>query len=109
MLKIKEWFAKSRWALWALLGVVVVVLLVVLRNFLDPKGAEKNPGLPPVPKALQDKIDLAIEDGLKARVTATVRAEEEKKHVDEVMAIPDGAERRKRLAELANKASKERT
>lgn len=106
MLLLKEWFAKSRWVLWAILGFLVVLVLAILRGFLDPKKKEAEPGLPPVPKALQDKVNKAEEDGLKARVEATVKAEEQKKQLDEVLKIDDGAERRKRLAELAKAAGK---
>ncbi len=100
MTKLKEWWAKSRWAVWALLGFVVVMLLAMARAFL---GKKVIPGLPEIPKVLQDKVDKAEEDGLRARVEATTHADDEKKHLDEVLKINDGAERRKRLAELASK------
>ena len=104
MLAFKVWWAKSRWAVWAFIGFLVVVMLAVLKSLLDVKPKPGDPpGLPPVPKVLQDKVDLAQEDGLRVRVESKVVAEEHKKELEVVMKIDDGAERRKRLAEMLAK------
>jgi hypothetical protein len=101
---LKNLWAKSRWVVWVIIGAVCVVALVVIRGFLSGKSKSDIPnGLPPIPKAIQDKVFQAEEDSLKARVTATVKAEEHKKQLAEVLKIDDGAERRKRLAEMLSK------
>lgn len=104
MTALKVWWAKSRWAVWALIGLITVIMLAVLKSLFfggKPKpGQVAEPGLPPVPKALQEKVNKAEEDALKARVFATVKASEEKAQLAEVLKIDDGAERRKRLAEM---------
>lgn len=101
---VKAWWAKSRWAVWALVGVLVVVVLMVLRSLFDVKPKPgQPPGLPPVPKVLQDKVDKAQEENLVARVEAKVKADEHKKELETVMAVDDGAERRKQLAALLGK------
>jgi len=103
MTALKVWWAKSRWAVWAIIGLIAVIMLAVLKSLFfggKPKVGEADAGLPPVPKALQAKVDKAEEDGLKARVEAVAVAGEQKKQLDEVMKIDDGAERRKRLAAM---------
>jgi hypothetical protein len=104
MAAFKAWLAKSRWAVWAVVGLLVVIVLAVLRSLLDvkPKSGQA-PGLPPIPKVLQDKVDKAQEDNLRIRVETKVVAEEHKKELEAVMKLDDGAERRKRLAEMLGK------
>ena len=104
MAAFKAWWAKSRWAVWVVIGVLAVVMLAVLRSLFDVKPKPgQPPGLPPVPKQLQDKVNKAEEDNLVARVESKVKAEEQKKQLQEVMKVDDGTERRKRLAEMLSK------
>lgn len=106
MNQLKAWWAKSRWAVWVVIGVCFAIMVLVLKSLLNvkPKPGEGGGGLmPPVPKVLQDKVDKAQEDNLVARVTAKVKADDDKKKLDDVMKIDDGAERRKRLAEMLAK------
>lgn len=102
---LKAWWAKSRWVVWVVIGVIAAIMLLVLRSLFSvkPKGGGGQFELPPVPKVLQDKVNKAEEDGLRARVEATVKADEQKKQLAEVLKIDDGAERRKRLAEMLSK------
>lgn len=103
-LTVKAWWARSRWVWWLIVAVGAAVLLLVLKSLLSVKPKPGDPpGLPPVPKALQDKVDKAQEDNLVARVTSKVKADEQKKALEEVMKVDDGAERRKRLAEMLSK------
>lgn len=105
MNKLKAWWAKSRWAVWVVIGVIFAIMVLVLRSLGG--GKKQQPigmfSLPPIPKVIQEKVHKAEEDGLRARVEASVKAESEKKQLAEVMAVDDGAERRKRLAEMLSK------
>ena len=47
-------------------------------------------------------MEKAEEGALIARVEARVKAEEATKELEEIAAVDDGAERRKRLAEMLN-------
>ena len=103
---LKAWWARSRWAVWAIIGVLAVVMLAVLKSLLNVKHNPADghePLLSPVPKAIQDRVDQAQEDNLRARVEAKVKADDQKKALDDVLKIDDGAERRKRLAEMLAK------
>lgn len=103
--KLKAWWAKSRWAVWALIGIIFAIMVLVLRSLFQVKGKGDSGKfeLPPVPKVIQEKVNKAEEDGLRARVEATAKADEQKKQLAEVLKIDDGAERRKRLAEMLSK------
>lgn len=103
MEKLKAWWAKSRWAVWVALGVIVAILALVLRGMLSGGKSIPGGGRLPVPKAIQDQVDRAEEDGLRARVQATAKADSQKEQLNEVMKLDDGAERRKRLAEMLSK------
>lgn len=101
---LKAWWAKSRWAVWLIIGIIFAIMVLVLRSLLNVKPQPGEPaGLPPIPKVLQEKVNQAEEDGMRVRVTANAKADEQKKQLDEVLKIDDGAERRKRLAEMLSK------
>lgn len=94
-------FKGAKWLAWAGLGVVAVVILFIVRGlFSGPKTPGKR--LPEVPNALKEKVEKAEEGALIARVEARVKAEEATKELEEIAAVDDGAERRKRLAEMLN-------
>lgn len=105
MNQLKAWWAKSRWAVWVVLGVIVAILTLVIRSLLGGKntGGSGGGGLPPIPKALQEKVERAEEDNLRERVLAKSKADGDRKDIDDIMKIDDGAERRKRLAEKLGK------
>lgn len=104
MEKLKAWWAKSRWAVWVVIGVIGAIMVLVLRSILSgKKGGGAKFELPPIPQVIQDRVNAAEEDGLRARVAASVKAEGQKEQLAEVLKIDDGAERRKRLAEMLSK------
>jgi hypothetical protein len=107
MNQLKAWWARSRWVVWVVIGVCFAIMVLVLKSLFDVKqkpGAGTDGGLmPAIPKVLQDKVDQAQEDNLTARVTAKVKADEDKKKLDDVLKVEDGAERRKQLAKLLGK------
>jgi anti-sigma-K factor RskA len=99
--KIRAWLTKGSWALWVALSGVVVVLAFVLRRAFEQRAPEEPVfQLPAVPPKLQQKVEAAQEQALVARVQATAQAEGQKQQLAQVMAIDDGAERRRRLADL---------
>jgi hypothetical protein len=85
------------------LGVVVAILTLVLRSILSGKVRLESGGLPPIPKALQEKVARAEEDNLRERILAKSKADGDRKDIDDIMKIDDGAERRKRFAEKLGK------
>lgn len=92
-------FKRMKWLLLAILALGVVVVTWVLRSLFGGPKAEGPSRLPPVPPKLQEKVDKAEEEALKARVEAKVTAETDKKELEEIGKIADGKERRKRLAD----------
>jgi hypothetical protein len=108
MTALKVWWAKSKWAVWALLGLGAAIMLAVLYSLFNQKpkprpGQPTQPGLPPVPKALQDKVDAAEEHALVTQVEARTQAADKKAELTEIAKLDDGAERRKRLAAMLTK------
>lgn len=94
------WLKQTKWVLYVILAVGTGILLLVLRKmFFGPKP-DVPTRLPDVPPALQRKVDQVQEEALKAKVEAKVTAEDDKKQLDEITKIDDGAERRKRLAQM---------
>lgn len=107
MEKLKAWWAKTRWAVWAVLGVIFGIMVLVFRSLLTSKTSGRTVDVParlPVPKVLQEKVDKAEEDNLRARVAAEAKATVQKEQLEEVLKIDDGAERRKRLAAMLSKS-----
>lgn len=101
---LEAWWHRSRWVVWVVIGVCAIIMLAVLRSLVLKKpGGDSGGILPPVPKAIQDRVNQAQEDNLRVRVEATVKADDQKKQLADVLKIDDGAERRKRLAEMLAK------
>ncbi len=88
-----------KWLLWTVLAFGVAVVTWLLRSLFSGHTPEGPTKLPTIPAKLQAKVDKAEEEALKARVEATVTAVEDKKELEEIAKIPDGKERRKRLAD----------
>lgn len=106
MKTLKAWF-KTWWWVFLLVGVGCVLLLGLIFGFFFGKkrtvkgtATEGTGWLPPVPPALQEKVDKAEEAALTARVEATVKAEAQIKQLEEVKKEPDGKVRRQRLAAM---------
>ena len=88
-----KWFALSAAALLA------VVFGLLMRS---SRRGVRRASLPPLDEKIREKVRQAEEEALVARVEAKVKAETEVKKLEEVAEISDGAERRKRLAEMLN-------
>jgi hypothetical protein len=100
MKSLIAWLKSAKWVLYVVLAVGTGILFLVLRKmFFGPKP-EGPTRLPDVPPALQRKVDQVQEEALKAKVEAKVTAEDDKKKLDEITKIDDGAERRKQLAQM---------
>ncbi len=90
---------------WVIIGVgvaIAIALLFLLRGLFQtehPDGSKTDP-LPEVSEKLKEAVRHAEEEALVARVEARVEAETQKKELEEIGTIEDGAERRRRLAEM---------
>jgi len=93
---MRGWSAKARSIGWAALALLVTILTL----FLLTRRDKSDPGTPTIVDVMQAKSNKANEESLKIRVEARVEAEQDRKELNRAMAINDGAERRKRLAEL---------
>ena len=100
---MQAFLKKTKWVAWAVVGFVAVVVIWTLRGLFNGPRHAGPTVLPPVPEKLREKVDKAEEEALKAKVEATVKAEEAKEELAEIATISDGAERRKRLAERLRK------
>jgi len=85
--------------------LLAIVLFFVLRGLFNREDAtgHKTDVLPEVEDALKERVRAAEEEALVARVEARVEAEGQRKELDAVAEIEDGAERRRRLAEMLRK------
>jgi len=93
-----------KYIFWSVLSVCsVFIVYFVYKFFSSPKD---EPSLIPiqVAKAFQDKVDKAQENALVEKVKATVQAENAHQTLNDILIIDDGAERRKKLAELLSKS-----
>lgn len=98
---VKATYARFKYVVWAIGGVVVVIFAALLKNIVvPPRKPGKKIALPEIPPVVQAKVDKAHEEALVARVEARVEAEAEVVKLEEVAKIDDGAERRKRLAAM---------
>jgi hypothetical protein len=99
MNKLIAWWKTSKWAVFAVLGVVALIVGFVFRSLFTGRTGGTGPGIPPPPSAIQQAVEAAHEEALKARIQAKAEADEHTAKVAEISKIDDGAERRKRLAE----------
>jgi hypothetical protein len=97
-----RFWKRSKWVILAVAAACLAVLAVVLRGliFREPPEGKKIDMLPEVDEALKMKVRQAEEESLVSRVEARVQAETQKQELQEVMKVEDGAERRRRLAEM---------
>lgn len=99
---MKVFWAKSKWFFLAAAGVCLMIFGVILRGlFHSPKDTPSGTGrLPEVPRPLQEKVRKAEEAAMIAKAESKLTAEVKINELNEIKKIDDGAERRKKLAEL---------
>ena len=98
---VLAWLKSVKWVAYVILAVGVGILLLVLRNlFAGSKPTGTNSRLPDVPPALQAKVDQVEEEALQAKATAKATTDAQVQQIKTISQIPDGAERRKQLAQM---------
>lgn len=101
-----ETLAKLKWLLWVILaGVCVVVGFALRALFTGPRVPDRvtgkvEPLLPPVPEVIKQKVEQAEEHTLQVKVESRVESAEHREQLQTIGKIEDGAERRRRLAEM---------
>ena len=89
---------------WVLLAVGAVVLAIVgflLRGmFVRETSDGKEEVLPEVESRVRERVEVAEEEAMVARIEAKVVAETERVELKEIAEVDDGAERRRRLAAM---------
>lgn len=85
--------------------LLAIVLFFVLRGLFtrEDEDGTKTDILPEVEDALKERVRVAEEEALVARVEARVEAEQQREELEEIAKVEDGAERRRRLAEMLRK------
>lgn len=101
MKSIKVWLASARWLCWAVLAGGLFILGVVARGLLLKKT---KTGDTTIPEVVRKKVEAAEEAALIRRIEASAVATAKSAELGNVLKIDDGAERRKRLAELLRSA-----
>jgi len=98
---IRFW-KKSKWIILSVGAAVVGVLAFLLRGMLVKEFPEgpKQDVLPSVATKLMERVQRVEEEAIATRIRAQVQAEDKQVELIEIAAIPDGVERRKRLAEM---------
>jgi hypothetical protein len=99
MTSIINFLKSAKWVLYSVLAIGVGVLLFSLRRLFSSPSPAGPDRLPDVPEVLKKKVEAAQEEALKAKVEAKLTADSDKKQVEDILKIDDGAERRKRLAD----------
>ena len=98
MKSVVAWFQTSKWVLYLVASVILMILGMVLASLFhtpDPSGTSR---LPEVPKPLQQKVEKAEEQALVAKVEAKVKSDTDRARLAEAQAVPEGAARRAALA-----------
>jgi len=96
---VKVFLARMQWWAWALLGVLLAAGIFFLK-LISSRPKEPLPSVYTPPPEIQARVEKAEETALRARVEARVTAEHQRQELEHVAKIPEGALRRKRLAEL---------
>jgi hypothetical protein len=98
---IRFW-EKSKWIILSVGAVIIGVLAFMLRGMFvtEPPEGPKQDVLPDVATKLMARVQQVEEEAIATRIRAQVQAEDKQVELIEIAAIPDGVERRKRLAEM---------
>jgi hypothetical protein len=108
MKKIRAWL-KTWWWVLLLIGLGCLVALGVIFGFFFGKPSKRGESampikydgwLPRVADKTREKVEEAETKALESRVEATVKAEEQVKQLEEIKKVPEGRERRRRLAAM---------
>jgi len=93
---------RFKWVLLTVGAAFVASLAFLLRGMLVKEFPEgpKQDVLPAVATKLMERVQRVEEEAIAARIRAQVQAEDKQVELIEIAAIPDGVERRKRLAEM---------
>mgnify|MGYP006326731105 CR=1 FL=1 len=92
------WVRRYWWAL--LLGALTVGTAILHRLARAPSLPLGPPPPTPIRDAIRQRVEAAEEDSLRVRVETQTETRVAKEALDQVSAIEDGAERRRRLAEM---------
>lgn len=103
--KLKAFWKRSKWVILSVAAALVAVLAFILRGLFtkkpsQPVAPDTPQPLPPIDERIREKVTKAEEEALVARVEARVQAETQRAELDEIAKVEDGAERRRRLAEM---------
>jgi len=100
MKTIIAWIKSVKYLAWGLLAVGVVVAIWLIRTLFSGPKPSGPARLPEVPPALQKKVEATEEAATKAKLEVKIKSDADRAELVRTMQIQDGAERRKRLAEL---------
>lgn len=92
------WVRRYWWAL--LLGALTVGTAILHRLARAPSLPLGPPPPTPIRDAIRRRVEAAEEESLRVRVETQTETRVAKEALDQVSAIEDGAERRRRLAEM---------
>lgn len=102
--RLKAFWKRSKWAILAIVGALVVVLAFILRGLFTGKSPERKPGepqpLPAIDERIHEHVRRAEEEAVVARIEATIRADTDLEQLERISKVEDGAERRRRLAAM---------
>jgi hypothetical protein len=96
---MKSLVATSKWLMFVILAVGTGILLLVLRHLFAGPQPESSFRLPDIPPVLRQKVEQAQEDALRIKLESRIMGERDAEEIERILAVSDGAERRKRLAE----------
>lgn len=92
------WVRRYWWAL--LLGALTVGTAILHRLARAPSLPLGPPPPTPIRDAIRQRVEAAEEESLRVRVETQTETRVAKEELEKVSSIEDGAERRRRLAEM---------
>jgi len=102
--RLKAFWKRSKWALIAVVGGILLVVAFLLRGIFtrpDPKRKPTEPQpLPPIDERIKEQVAKAEEEATVARIEARVQASTDREQLERINQVDDGAERRRRLAAM---------
>ena len=93
-----------KYIFWSVLSVCSVFIVYFIYRLFS-SSHDKPSAIPiQVAQIFQKKVNQAQENALVEKVKANISAEKSNQALNDILVIDDGAERRKRLAELLSKS-----